>query len=239
VYEIKRACKVRGSFTSSTAKICPSNESYVMEGSKVNVGMYALYTLKAMYALVYGFMNYADRECEGQSIKTCNKLLARTLYSSQELKYNIGRVRIPQNDSSSETGGDAGLSPFDENLDGKSSYQVFSQQLIPGTSNYRYVLVYEFDSNNDISIPNDSDAPIFYKTDSSDLLEVIQDVLVSRSCDLHCASFCPGPEESNYSSTAEPTKDNQQTITIAICLGIVILLLFIAVIWLVIKHKGM
>ncbi|KAF6025891.1 hypothetical protein EB796_015800 [Bugula neritina] len=139
----------------------------------------------------------------------------------------------------SETGGDAGLSPFDENLDGNSGYQVFSQQLIPGTSNYRYALVYEFDTNNDISVPNDSDVPVFYTTDDSGSSEVIQDALVSRSCDLHCASFCSGQEKSDLSSTAVPTKANRQIIVIATCSGIVILILIIAVILLAVKKQGM
>lgn len=215
MYQNEKHCKLRGSFESSyVGKVCKGTSPFK---ETFNIEIYALYTIKSIYAFGYGFLNYAVNACPDKLYKTCATLYARTLATSQELKRFIGNVSIPISDSAAQKQTDDMIWPFDDNFDGQSGYQVFSHQRMEGTQNFTYVLAYEFDT---ADILENKNPPAFYKKKQYDTYDPVEKGITATHCHGHCQARCSTTEYKGPGTPAMKTPT-----IIAIVLGVIVVIL--------------
>jgi len=206
----------------------------VYSDDKVEViEVYALFTIKAMYAFAYGFSDYAYLLCPGQTDKAnCKELFDRTFSSSQQLKESILNSEIPDSDENDRRM----LKSFNSNYDGIGGYEVFSMQYLG--DDIVYVKIFEFKANTDFRIADSIKAqainePRFYIADESGQ-DRINSVLKGKVCDVEkCASFC----EITEVTTLPPSTEPPQPQTVAFVLGSLLALFVCIAIGLLIWKK--
>lgn len=189
MYERKNKCKIRGSFDfpvlGEELKACSNSTPYIMTASEdIDIELYTVYTIKAIYAFGYGFKEYAGSKCKGRGLQDCQAVLKRSKTNVKLLRDFIRNAKIPKNDKATRND----TNSFNDNFDGNSGFYVFSQQTDGTCSSqtncaYKYSHVYSVTERDDIYPPFRKNNPVFYK---GKLFEDYECTLRSINCSSKC-----------------------------------------------------
>ncbi|KAF6029489.1 hypothetical protein EB796_012176 [Bugula neritina] len=189
MYERKNKCKIRGSFDfpvlGEELKACSNSTPYIMTASEdIDIELYTVYTIKAIYAFGYGFKEYAGSKCKGRGLQDCQAVLKRSKTNVKLLRDFIRNAKIPKNDKATRND----TNSFNDNFDGNSGFYVFSQQTDGTCSSqtncaYKYSHVYSVTERDDIYPPFRKNNPVFYK---GKLFEDYECTLQSINCSSKC-----------------------------------------------------
>ena len=173
LYQAKKEnCSLRGDFSVSKNYSLVCNLTEKIGADYGTVDIYAVNMIKALYAFGYGLKSF----CLSLS---CQKLYTRNQNNAEELRKELGKIKIPASDDSRE----ATLKPFDNQLDGTAGYTVYSQIK---KDKLEYVKVYTFNKTDEITLKTRC---TFYKYKAGKD-ETLKEAFDGMHCTSNCTKYC-------------------------------------------------
>lgn len=214
MYQRRRHCKIRGDFTSNATTRCAENQTYANE-SDIEVEIYSIYLMKAMYAFIYGFMEFKAKDEKG---------FQRTKECATALRNSIKNITIPTSDNEIKEIRQLWRHIFNLNGDGQSGYQVHNLQYMHDNNSVKqsfYQTVYAFDENDTLSKVQNTSIKFYRWFDK-------KEVIIGQLLGIEC--LIP---------PTTPT-DNLKGINVPLYVGIAIavVIIVILILLLVISNKG-